>query len=579
MNENLKDLKQEAERLSANNSLHELITVRTKIIDLEQEPHAKALAYVNRGIAYGKNGEYDEAIADFTKALELEPNNMSAYCNRGLAYLEKGVPDQAIANFTKALELEPNNIFAYRNRGLAYLYKYDPDKAIEDFTKILDEQHHDDAEAAGAYLLRGFAYILKRDYDKAIADYSKALEFRLNNENAHLFDAIAHRERGFAYIKNGNFLDAFKDFVEANFAEANKDDQVPKSKVPEIYFADKIAGIYKERAEEEGAKVFELYFRLLEAISEIQEKQFYAPRENTEVAHYTSLHTLKSLAADGRFRLYNADYMNDPEEGRVFFEIMGEPGKDVKKFFYGDEDQPYPSPAYIGSFVKVDEREAGKDKLFLWRLYGNHDGQEAAGTCLIFKHEGTVFAEKCGGVMQHLQFQFDAKSLISAGTPSSPGERQPPKPDLYEIVYSDEGNKKKLSEELNELATSLKQIKLHIEEEKDDENNEKLRKLVRDLLDTIRFLFKSRHYREEGEVRVIQIRYSNGENTKQDDDGIQVDTKQIPPRFYLETHKNFRFSEVILGPQARGEYEWKRWLKERGVKAEQSNISYGKPYP
>ena len=60
---------------------------------------------------------------------------------------------------------------------------------------------------------------------------------------------------------------------------------------------------------------------------------------------------------------------------------------------------------------------------------------------------------------------------------------------------------------------------------------------------------------------------------------IQVDTEQIPPRFYLETHENFRFSEVILGRQAPDVPEVIRRLKERGIKAEQSNIPYGKPYP
>ena len=434
MNENLENLKQKASQLFHDKRWDELLPVCTKIIELEQEPHEKARAYVQhgiaclqkreldqaiadftkalelkddyaeayckRGIAYGVKGDLDQAIADFTKALNLEFNNVSAYLNRGIAYIEKNNHDQAIADFTKALELEPNNMFAYRNRGRAYIYKYDHNQAIADFNKVLEQDttiFEQDPANAEIYLWRGFAYRLKGDHDKAVTDYTKALKFKLNYAKAHLFYALAHRGRGLAYIKTGNFLDAFKDFVEANFAEANKDDQVPKSKVPEIYFADKIADIYKERSEEEGAKVIELYFRLLEAISNIQQKQFYAPQENAEVAHYTSLHTLNSLADKGRFRLYNAAYMNDPEEGRVFFEIMGKSGIDVQKGFYGDEAPPYPSPAYIGSFVKGCKRPEQKDELLsVAYLYGKHGGQEAAGACLIFKHEGTVFAEKCG---------------------------------------------------------------------------------------------------------------------------------------------------------------------------------------
>ena len=450
------------------------------------------------------------------------------------------------------------------------------DDLLKNFTKLL---------------FHGLACMQDGDYDQAIADCTKALEFKLHFENADLFFALAHQNRGFACIKKMNFLDAFKDFV-----EANKRDPVLKTQIPAIYVADKIACIYKNHAEEDRASDFKLYFRLLEATSYIQQTQLYAQQQNAEVAHYTSLHTLKSLADKGRFRLYNAAYMNDPEEGRVFFDIMKESGIDVQKVFYGDDAPPYPSPAYIGSFVKVVKKNEEKDKLFLWRLYGKHDGQEATGACLIFRHEGTVFAKNPSsqtGAMQQLQ----SKLLMSEGVRQNPEERQPLKPELYKIVYSDEeipqefplsppmqlagipsSDKWNKQEPCKKLVESLKRIKEHIENEKDNENKRELRKLVCDLLDPIRFLFKARHYKEEKEVRVVQVRYYDETKTAKEPDDIQVDMEQIPPRFYLETHENFRFSEVILGPQTHGVSEWKRWLKERDIKVDQSEIQYGKPY-
>ena len=563
-------LRQKANQLDSDGSWDELIPLCTKIIDLEQEPHEKASAYVKRGIAYRHKGELDLAIADFTQALRLNPTHANAYISRGIAYDKKGDHDLAIADYTKVLELDPDkldpdNMFAYHNRGIAYINKNDHDKALEDFTKILEQ----DPANAEIYLYRVLAYSLKGDHDKAIADCTKTLEFKPKYANAHLC-------RGFAYIDQGDqekFLDAFKDFV-----KANKYDQALKTEVPAIYVAGQIADIYKDRAEEEGAKAFELYFRLSEAISNIQNERFYRPGNGKKVAHYTSLHALKTLATNEHFRLYNAAYMNDPEEGRVFFEIMKKYEIDVQQVFYGDEDPFFPSPAYICSFVKVDANEPEqKDELFLWRTYGKHDGQEATGACLIFKHEWTVFGEKCSeqiGAMQQLQSNL----LMPTGDRKNPGERQPPKPDLYEIVYRDKESNQELSEELNELAEALKQIKGHIEE-KDDNSQKKLKQLARDLLDPIRFLFKASHYREEGEVRVVQVRYYDEIKTTQEEDGTQVDTEQIPPRFYLETHENFRFSEVILGPQARGVSEWKHWLKKRNIKADRSKIPYGKPYP
>jgi tetratricopeptide (TPR) repeat protein len=65
--------------------------------------------YNIRGIAYGKKGEYDNAIADYTRAIEIDPNDAWAYCNRGGAYDEKGDYDKAIADYTQAIEIDPKD--------------------------------------------------------------------------------------------------------------------------------------------------------------------------------------------------------------------------------------------------------------------------------------------------------------------------------------------------------------------------------------------------------------------------------------------------------------------------------------
>ena len=48
--------------------------------------------YHNRGIAYKQLGMFDEAIADFTYVLHLDPNYAEAYFNRHLTYLQRGAP-------------------------------------------------------------------------------------------------------------------------------------------------------------------------------------------------------------------------------------------------------------------------------------------------------------------------------------------------------------------------------------------------------------------------------------------------------------------------------------------------------
>jgi len=76
--------------------------------------------YNNRGIAYGEKGQYDQAISDFNKAIEINPRYEKAYNNRGIVYRLEGQYDQAISDFNKAIEINPTDAQAYNN--LAWLF-------------------------------------------------------------------------------------------------------------------------------------------------------------------------------------------------------------------------------------------------------------------------------------------------------------------------------------------------------------------------------------------------------------------------------------------------------------------------
>ena len=78
-----------------------LLTSKTEPDDAE--------VYNTRGLAYSESGEHDQAIEDFTKAIELKPECAEAYANRGTAYRDKGEMDKAIADYTKSIVLKPKN--------------------------------------------------------------------------------------------------------------------------------------------------------------------------------------------------------------------------------------------------------------------------------------------------------------------------------------------------------------------------------------------------------------------------------------------------------------------------------------
>jgi len=111
-------------------------------------------------------GKYDQAISDYTKAIEIDPGHSTAYNNRGVAYGEKGQYDRAISDYTKAIEINPRFAAAYYNRGLAYQNKGGYDQAIPDYNKAL-EINPRLAEAYHAFIARFGVVMLKLKFENA----------------------------------------------------------------------------------------------------------------------------------------------------------------------------------------------------------------------------------------------------------------------------------------------------------------------------------------------------------------------------------------------------------------------------
>ncbi len=74
--------------------------------------------YDFRGRAYTTKGLYDQAIADFTEAIKLDPRREMIYAARGSAYYYQGQFDAAIADFNKMLTLKPRYADGYNYGGV-----------------------------------------------------------------------------------------------------------------------------------------------------------------------------------------------------------------------------------------------------------------------------------------------------------------------------------------------------------------------------------------------------------------------------------------------------------------------------
>jgi tetratricopeptide (TPR) repeat protein len=121
------------------------LTGCTALIQSGQETAAAlAVIHLHRGIAYYNKGLTDQAIADETAVIALQPDFATAYYDRGEAYLNKGLTDQAIADYTKAIALKISLAYAYNNRGFNYEKKGEGDKAIADYRTALEFDPNDD---------------------------------------------------------------------------------------------------------------------------------------------------------------------------------------------------------------------------------------------------------------------------------------------------------------------------------------------------------------------------------------------------------------------------------------------------
>lgn len=117
------------------------IETLTQVIDnpkTSKDIQANALA--NRGAAYSNLKKYDEAMADFNKAIELKPDLTNALYERARLFGMLGKHDAAVQDLTKVIGMsQPSIITAgyYYNRGVSYMNVVPPQpaKAKEDFAQ------------------------------------------------------------------------------------------------------------------------------------------------------------------------------------------------------------------------------------------------------------------------------------------------------------------------------------------------------------------------------------------------------------------------------------------------------------
>jgi tetratricopeptide (TPR) repeat protein len=130
-------------------------------------------AYYSRGLAFKSEKKDQEALQDYTKAIELKSDYIQAYNNRGIIFLDSNKNEEALKDFKKTIEIDPDFVLGYNNLGLALYNEKQYEEAKGYFSKAIELK----GDYANAYYNRGLASYYLGDKDAACGDLKEAINF------------------------------------------------------------------------------------------------------------------------------------------------------------------------------------------------------------------------------------------------------------------------------------------------------------------------------------------------------------------------------------------------------------------
>lgn len=175
---------------------------------------------IDRGNRKSQAEMYEEAIEDFSAAIELDPEEAWAYFFRGDAYEMLEMYEIAIKDYSQAIKIDPHGTF-FAGCGDLYrkIEKYE--EAIKDYT-IANRME----EYLWNYIGRGYAYAHLENYDSAIKDFTVAISIlEKEQENTELKNNL-RIERGKTYFFNGQYDEAISDLDKVITDESEMDNKI-----------------------------------------------------------------------------------------------------------------------------------------------------------------------------------------------------------------------------------------------------------------------------------------------------------------------------------------------------------------
>jgi tetratricopeptide (TPR) repeat protein len=162
-----------------------------------------------------------QPLREITEQISREPDDPELYWARGWIYLyETGLAERATAEFSRAIELEPNAWDLYDDRADAYIAADNAEQAVLDRTRaiaIVAESGELAPEHWWLYACRASDHRLAGDNERAIDDLTEAIRLVIADAEATTrAKAVLHYRRAMAHRRSGNTASARQDFRDAH---------------------------------------------------------------------------------------------------------------------------------------------------------------------------------------------------------------------------------------------------------------------------------------------------------------------------------------------------------------------------
>lgn len=253
----------------------ELLKQEGEYIEIPEKPTSEDIdKYITLGDNYFKEGKFDESIAEYKKAMDINPRDdilnklgqahqqkrlagkseeqparidtftsektldempgleieqelsIEELYDRGISYYDKGMIDKAIEEFKEVLELDPEDVETHHNLGNAYADKEMFDEAISIYKKIVEKN----PEFIDVYLSLCTLYLDMDMVDEAISLCKQAI-------SANSDDSFLCFHLGEAYVRNEQYEEAITAFNKA--ISINPMDPETQYRLAESYYKTK----------------------------------------------------------------------------------------------------------------------------------------------------------------------------------------------------------------------------------------------------------------------------------------------------------------------------------------------------